>query len=96
MAVDALNFDRGPHGFVGGYNVGGGFNSALPIGYRPVPRGTPQWGKEWRYQTASGRDIVVVLDLSRSMLAEPKPRQERARAMLLHLCDTVEHVWARG
>ena len=31
------DFDRGPHGFVGGYNVAGGFNTALPIGYRPVP-----------------------------------------------------------
>ena len=46
------NFDRGPHGFVGGYNVAGGFNSALPIGYRPVPRGTPQWGKAWKAATA--------------------------------------------
>ena len=40
-------FDRGPHGFVGAYNVAAGFNTALPIGYRPVPRGTPQWGKAW-------------------------------------------------
>ena len=39
------DFDRAPHGFVGGYNMAGGFNTALPIGYRPVPRGTPQWGK---------------------------------------------------
>src|SRR5712671_1896434 len=48
VTIDDFNinwaFDRGPHGFVGGYNVAGGFNSALPIGYRPVPRGTPQWG----------------------------------------------------
>src|SRR2546430_12167368 len=25
------DFDRGPHGFVGGYNIGAGFNTALPI-----------------------------------------------------------------
>ena len=29
-------FDRAPQEFVGGYNVAGGFNTALPIGYRPV------------------------------------------------------------
>src|SRR5262249_6522432 len=46
------DFDRGQHGFVGGYNVAGGFNPALPIGYRPVPRGTPQWGKAWKAATA--------------------------------------------
>jgi len=36
------------------YNVAGGFNTVLPIGYRPVPRGTPQWGKAWKAATASG------------------------------------------
>src|SRR6185503_14272954 len=30
-----LDFDRGPHGFIGGYSIGSGFNTALPIGYRP-------------------------------------------------------------
>ncbi len=30
-------FDRAPHNFVGAYNVAGGFNTVLPIGYRPVP-----------------------------------------------------------
>ena len=34
------DFDRGKHGFVGGYTVAGGFNTPLPIQYRPVPRGT--------------------------------------------------------
>src|SRR5215471_11731552 len=55
-SIDDFNlnwdFDRGKHGFVGGYTVGSGFNSALPIGYRPVPRGTPSWGKAWKAATA--------------------------------------------
>ncbi len=58
VTIDDFNinwsFDRGPHGFIGGYNVAGGFNSALPIGYRPVPRGTPQWGKAWKARPRSG------------------------------------------
>src|SRR5262249_22699039 len=41
----------------------------------------PQWGREW-VQAAGGRDIVVVLDVSRSMLAEQPSRFERAKAAL--------------
>jgi len=48
------DFDRGKDGFVGGYNVAGGFNTALPIGYRPVPRGTPQWARHGRPPPPNG------------------------------------------
>src|SRR6201996_8147114 len=41
-------FDRAPHNFIGGYNLSGGFNTVLPIGYRPVPSGTPRWGSDWK------------------------------------------------
>ena len=41
-------FDRGPHGFVGGYIVSSGHNTNLPIGNRPVPGGTPAWGTAWK------------------------------------------------
>src|SRR5262249_56891479 len=41
-------FDRGPHGFVGGYNVSSAHNTGAPISYRPLPRGAPQWGTEWK------------------------------------------------
>src|SRR6516164_4627566 len=33
----------------------------------------PQWGREW-VEAAAGRDVVVVLDMSRSMLAEQPSR----------------------
>ena len=46
------NFDRTQGGFVGGYIVSAGHNTALPIGNRPVPSGTPMWGKEWKAATA--------------------------------------------
>ncbi len=64
-----LAFDRGPHGFVGGYNVGAGFNSALPIGYRPVPSGTPQWGKEWKAATAKWYQTAMNINASGSVMA---------------------------
>ncbi|HWG42956.1 MAG TPA: VWA domain-containing protein [Gemmataceae bacterium] len=50
----------------------------------------PQWGRDWDQSAAPGRDLVVVLDCSRSMLAETPSRLERARTALLDLADTVE------
>ena len=49
-----LDFDREPHDFVGGYTMAGGFNTYLPIGWRPVPNGTPRWGTAWKEATANG------------------------------------------
>jgi gluconate 2-dehydrogenase alpha chain len=63
------NFDRSPHGFVGGYNVGSGFNTALPIGYRPVPRGTPSWGREWKKATAKWYQTAMNIGASGSVMA---------------------------
>src|SRR4051794_4292076 len=43
----------------------------------------PQWGQDWEQVAAPGRDLVVVLDCSRSMLAETPSRLEQARTALL-------------
>ena len=64
-----LAFDRGPHGFVGGYMVRSGFNTALPIGYRPVPRGTPAWGKAWKAATAKWYQTAMNIGASGSVMA---------------------------
>jgi Ca-activated chloride channel family protein len=50
----------------------------------------PQWGRDWDQSTAPGRDLVVVLDCSRSMLAETPSRLERAHTALLDLVHDVE------
>jgi Ca-activated chloride channel family protein len=50
----------------------------------------PQWGRDWDQSAAPGRDVVAVLDCSRSMLAETPSRIERARQALLDLADAVE------
>ncbi|MBC7779501.1 MAG: GMC family oxidoreductase [Proteobacteria bacterium] len=56
IVIDDFNanwsFDRGPHDFVGGYIVSAGNNTNLPIGNRPLPRGTPAWGSAWKQATA--------------------------------------------
>ena len=73
VTIDDFNinweFDRGPHGFVGGYNVAGGFNTVLPIGYRPVPSGTPQWGKAWKAATAKWYQTAMKIGASGSVMA---------------------------
>jgi Ca-activated chloride channel family protein len=55
----------------------------------------PQWGQEAGApgEIATGRDLVVVLDLSRSMLAELPSRQERALQALRDLAASLK---ARG
>lgn len=54
----------------------------------------PQWGREAERITSKGRDLIVVLDLSRSMLADdvqPDPsRIARARKALFQLADAVQ------
>ena len=64
-----LNFDRAKAGFIGGYSVGGGFNTALPLGYRPVPRGTPQWGTEWKAATSKWYQTAMNIGASGSVMA---------------------------
>ena len=49
----------------------------------------PQWGRDWDQSAAPGRDLVVVLDCSRSMLAETPSRLERAKTALLDLCEAM-------
>lgn len=49
----------------------------------------PRWGRDWSQSAAPGRDLVVVLDLSRSMFAEQPSRLERARRALLDLEDNL-------
>ena len=52
----------------------------------------PQWGYEPEPVTAVGRDVVVVVDLSRSMLAEDvlPNRLERARRAVAELAEVVQ------
>ncbi len=50
----------------------------------------PRWGTDPSQQVTSGRDLVVALDLSRSMLAEQPSRLERARRALLGLADSLQ------
>jgi Ca-activated chloride channel family protein len=50
----------------------------------------PQWGLDKSAQHRKGRDVILVLDLSRSMNAEQPSRRELAIRALRHLADTFE------
>jgi gluconate 2-dehydrogenase alpha chain len=46
------NFDHGGLGFFGGAWISAGRSNGRPILTRPVPPGTPRWGREWKQATA--------------------------------------------
>ena len=45
-------FDRAAMGAIGGATITVGQSNGRPIGYRPVPQGTPRWGADWKKATA--------------------------------------------
>lgn len=50
----------------------------------------PQWGRDRDQTAAPGRDLLVVLDCSRSMYAENPSRFQRARKALVDLTDELQ------
>jgi gluconate 2-dehydrogenase alpha chain len=46
------NFDHGGLGFFGGAWIQAGPTNGRPILTRPVPPGTPRWGRDWKQATA--------------------------------------------
>ena len=64
-----LQFDRGPYGFVGGYSLSGGMTGGRPISFRPVPAGTPAWGKAWKAATAKWYGSAMTISSSGSVMA---------------------------
>jgi Ca-activated chloride channel homolog len=65
----------------------------LTLGLTALVLGTagPQWGRDFTQSAAPGRDLVVVLDCSRSMFAETPNRLQRAKTALLDLTETIKH-----
>lgn len=63
------DFDRAPHGFVGGYTMSAGMTNGRPIGWRPVPAGTPAWGSKWKAETAKWYERAFGIGSSGSVMA---------------------------
>jgi Ca-activated chloride channel family protein len=62
----------------------GGLGLTLGLALLAVGAAGPQWGREPEV-TALGRDLIVILDVSKSMRAEQPSRLERARRALADL-----------
>ena len=73
-------FDRAPHGFIGGFYITSGGSNGRPIGYRPLPSGTPQWGTAWKRAVAKWYHSATSIVHRRLGDAEPhklpRPRSD--------------------
>ncbi|SMP74030.1 GMC family oxidoreductase [Noviherbaspirillum suwonense] len=62
------DFDRTPHGFIGGSIIGTAMYGGRPIQWRPVPAGTPAWGSKWKEETAKWYDQSMNIAASGSVM----------------------------
>jgi len=62
-------FDRRPHNYIGGSTIAAGGTNGRPIGYRPVPAGTPRWGTEWKRATRKWYQGAMAIGSSGSVMA---------------------------
>lgn len=83
LALHALALPRRRAGLLRGFLL------FLALVTAAVASAGPRWGVDLKQQASAGRDLMVVLDLSRSMLAEQPNRQERARRALTDLADSL-------
>jgi hypothetical protein len=67
-----------------------GFFLTSGLALAAVAAAGPQWAWDYEQSAAPGRDLFVVVDCSRSMLAETPSRLERARLALADLAKAVE------
>jgi Ca-activated chloride channel family protein len=81
---------HGRLGWRGRWRAWRGSSATMALLFFGVAAAGPRWGHDWEMDAMQGRDLVVVLDCSRSMLAEVPSRRERARKAMLDLCDTLE------
>jgi gluconate 2-dehydrogenase alpha chain len=63
------NFDHSGLGFFGGAWISCGSSNGRPILTRPVPPGTPRWGKEWKKATAKWYNHAVNIGASGAQYA---------------------------
>lgn len=62
----------------------------LSVALTAIAAAGPQWGADPNAHLRTGRDVIIVLDLSRSMSAEQPSRRERAVRALRDLADRFE------
>ena len=63
------NFDHAPHGFIGGAYIGEIMTNGRPIGFHPVPPGTPKWGSKWKEAVVRHYNHTSTLNVHGSSVA---------------------------
>lgn len=102
MAIDDFNADNFDHeglGFLGGAIITCGHGNGRPIGYRPVPPGTPKWGAEWKRAATKWYQHAMTISLSGSNYAhrnnyldlDPTYRDQLGRPLLRMTYNFVEN-----
>ena len=97
--VDGDNFDHAGLGFLGGSRFACGHADGRPIGYRPVPPGTPRWGAAWKKATAKWYRHAASIGVSGSNYAnrynyldlEPTYKDQLGRPLLRLTYNFVEN-----
>lgn len=86
--LPALRVSASPQGV----NVARALCGALGLAAAALAVAGPRWGRELEADLVPGRDLCVVLDLSRSMLARDllPSRSEKAKEALLDLSQTIQ------
>jgi gluconate 2-dehydrogenase alpha chain len=72
MVIDDFNtgsFDHGKEGFIGGGGISTPSTTGRPIGFRPVPPGTPAWGTEWKRAVVRHYNHTLAINNQGSVMA---------------------------
>jgi len=72
MVIDDFNtgsFDHDKEGFVGGGGISTLSATGRPIGFRPVPPGTPAWGTEWKRAVVRHYNHTLTVNNQGSVMA---------------------------
>jgi gluconate 2-dehydrogenase alpha chain len=72
MVIDDFNtgsFDHVKEGFIGGGGISTPSATGRPIGFRPVPPGTPAWGTEWKRAVVRHYNHTLAINNQGSVMA---------------------------
>jgi gluconate 2-dehydrogenase alpha chain len=72
MVIDDFNtgsFDHDKEGFIGGGGISTLSATGRPIGFRPVPPGTPAWGTEWKRAVVRHYNHTLTVNNQGSVMA---------------------------
>jgi Ca-activated chloride channel family protein len=95
-AACAVAGPRAPDDRFNGWQRLGSVCSFVGVALMLVGAAGPRWGRDPALAVAPGRDILIVLDISRSMLAEDRPPRSRLTRAKTEVLALVAQLQRRG